>query len=117
MARALSERTESAKGKSQMDGAGDVEPLRGSRVLGERYSGEGGRVCSICGDRCEQAGGMRIVLPKELIVTQTQLAKRLDELEREMRRLKERVDGGKAPAKTADDFLGMFHGDTYFKGR
>ena len=49
-------------------------------------------------------------------MTQLQLAKRVEELERDMRLLKQKVDGGgKLPAKTAEDFFGMFHGDPYFK--
>jgi hypothetical protein len=50
-------------------------------------------------------------------MTQMQLAKRVEQLEREMRLLKQKVDqGGKQlPARNAEDFFGMFHGDPHFK--
>jgi hypothetical protein len=48
-------------------------------------------------------------------MTQVQLAKRVEELEREMRLLKQHLGDVRPPKKTAEDFFGMFHGDADFK--
>jgi hypothetical protein len=50
-------------------------------------------------------------------MTQGQLVRRVDELEREVRLLRQKIGDSQTqpPRKSADDFFGMFHGDPYFE--
>jgi hypothetical protein len=52
---------------------------------------------------------------KETAMTQMQLTKRIDELERELNAVKREVAALKGKPLSSSDFVGMFHGDKYFE--
>ena len=51
------------------------------------------------------------------IMTQSQLIKRIENLERELVSVKQRIarNGAAKPRRSAEDFYGMFHNDPDFK--
>jgi hypothetical protein len=52
---------------------------------------------------------------KELPMTQSQLAKKVEELAKELNEVKRQVARIQGKPLSSRDFIGMFHGDKYFK--